>query len=68
MEVKNDRLTLRVPPCHKAALRSLAKRDGEAMAVVVRRLIRKAAVDAGVWPPTNTTGQTANSAGRESRL
>jgi predicted DNA-binding protein len=37
-----DRLVLRLPKQDKEALRQIARRDGETMAVVVRRLIREA--------------------------
>lgn len=43
-------LTLRVLPAHKAALERMAQADGEAVAVVVRRLIRTEARKRGVWP------------------
>ena len=47
---KDERVVLRVLPSDKAALRGLAEAEGEAMAVVVRRLIREAAHRRGLWP------------------
>lgn len=45
-----DRLTVKVLPAHKAALERTARANGEAMAVVVRRLIRTEAERLGMWP------------------
>jgi hypothetical protein len=41
-----------VRPEHKDALARLARLEGESQAYVVRRLIREAAQEAGVWPDT----------------
>ena len=51
MQHKDERLVLKVLPAHKMALRLLADAEGEAMAVIVRRLIRIAAHRRGFWPP-----------------
>jgi len=46
-----DRLALKLPRRDKEALRTLAQTEGEAMAVIVRRLIRQAAERQGLLPP-----------------
>ena len=51
MRYKNERLVVKMLPSDKAALRRLAAAEGEAMAVIVRRLIREAAGRRGLWPP-----------------
>ena len=43
MQTETERLALKVLARDKRALRSLAKAEGEAMSVVVRRLIREMA-------------------------
>lgn len=47
---KDDRLVLKVLASDKTALRRLAEAEGEAMAVVVRRLIREEAKRRHLWP------------------
>lgn len=48
---ETERLTLRVLRRDKDALRRLAAAEGEAMSVIVRRLLRQAARQRGLWPP-----------------
>ena len=43
MKIKTERLTIKLLKSDKAALERIAKAEGEAMAVVIRRLIREAA-------------------------
>ena len=50
---ETERLSLKVLRRDKEALRRLAAVEGEAMAVVVRRLIRRAAQERGLWRPAN---------------
>lgn len=50
MQHKQERVVLRVLRSDKIALRRLAEAEGEAMSVVVRRLIRDAARDRGLIP------------------
>ena len=56
---ETERLSLKVLRRDKEALRRLAAVEGEAMAVVVRRLIRRAAQERGLWSPADKrdTGQ-----------
>jgi hypothetical protein len=51
-----ERLALNVLRRDKEALRRLAAREGEAMAVVVRRLIRNEAQRHGLWKSTESQG------------
>ena len=51
-----ERLALNVLRRDKEALRRLAAREGEAMAVVVRRLIRNEAQRHGLWKSTEGQG------------
>jgi len=48
--LKTERLALTVLKRDKEALRRIAAAEGEAMAVVVRRLIRQEARHRGLWP------------------
>jgi hypothetical protein len=48
MDNKTERLGLRVLPSDKQALEQIAQIEGEAMAVVVRNLIRRRARELGV--------------------
>jgi len=57
---RTQRLNVRILPAHKAALEELAKREGEAVAVVVRNLIKDAARERGLWPPVGANGHSAN--------
>ena len=50
MPTRTMNLNLKILPEHKKALRALAWREGEAMSVVLRRLIKKAGKENGVWP------------------
>lgn len=43
MKIKTERLTIKLLKSDRAALERIAKVEGEAMAVVIRRLIREAA-------------------------
>jgi len=52
-------LTLKMLRRDKEALERLAALEGEPMAVVVRRLIRDAARDRGLWPPQNARPRAA---------
>lgn len=45
---KTKRLSIKLLPSDKALLDRLAKEEGEACAVIVRRMIRKAAAEAGL--------------------
>lgn len=45
---KTERLTVKLSPEQKAALEGLARREGEPVAVVLRRLIRIEAQKAGL--------------------
>jgi hypothetical protein len=49
MDNEMERLGLRVLSRDKRVLRRLAASEGEAMSVVVRRLIRDAARERGLW-------------------
>ena len=51
-----ERLALNVLRRDKEALRRLAAREGEAMAVVVRRLIRNEAQRHGLWKSAEGQG------------
>jgi hypothetical protein len=42
-------------PAEKTALVRLAERDGDSQAAIVRRLLRREAVDRGVWRAPSTT-------------
>jgi hypothetical protein len=53
-----ERLALKVLQRDKEALRRLAAAEGEAMSVVVRRLIRQAARERGLWPPVDQHSTT----------
>jgi len=59
---KRESIGLVMLPSHKEALRRLAEVQGEAMAVVVRRLIREEAGRRGFWPPTSAESQEARHA------
>ena len=48
---ETERLALKVLKRDKEVLRRLAAMEGEAMSVVVRRLIRQAARECGLLPP-----------------
>lgn len=54
MQRYTEDLVLKVLPTGKSALRRLAADEGEAMAVVVRRLIRDAARERGFYPQKET--------------
>lgn len=45
-----EHLAVIILPAHKAVLRRLAEANGEAVAVVVRRLIREEGERRGLWP------------------
>ncbi len=45
---KNERLSIKMLPADKVLLERLAHVEGEAYAVLVRRMIRKAAAEAGL--------------------
>ncbi|MBN1992832.1 MAG: hypothetical protein JW953_09005 [Anaerolineae bacterium] len=47
---KTERFGLVLSPAEKEAAAKLA--EGESLAAYIRRLIRNAAKQAGVWPPT----------------
>lgn len=49
MMQKTERFGLVLSPAEKAAAFKLAQ--GESVASLIRRLIRQAAKDAGLWPP-----------------
>ena len=51
--LKTERLALTVLKRDKDALRRIATAEGEAMAVVVRHLIRREARRRGLWPPAD---------------
>jgi len=51
MSPETERLSVRVLRQDKLALRQLAAAEGEAMAVILRRLIRQAAQERGLWSP-----------------
>jgi len=51
--IETERLALKVLRRDKEALRRLAAAEGEAMAVVVRRLIREEARRRGLLPPAD---------------
>lgn len=55
MDVQTEPLNIRVQTEHKKALRALARLEGETMSVVLRRLIRQAAQERGVWPEIGLT-------------
>jgi hypothetical protein len=52
-----ERLALRVLRRDKEALRRLAAAEGEAMSVIVRRLIRREAQRRGLLPPGDVQAQ-----------
>ena len=56
---ETERLALNVLRRDKDALRQLAAVEGEAMSVVVRRLIRQAARERGLLPPPDAQPQPA---------
>lgn len=60
--LETERLSLKVLRRDKDALRRLAAAEGEAMAVVVRRLIRRAACERGLLSPA---GQDRRGAGQD---
>lgn len=45
-----ERVNVKVLRIHKVALRSLAELEGESISVVLRGIIREAALKRGVWP------------------
>jgi hypothetical protein len=47
-----ERISIQVLPAHKQAVERMAQREGEAVSVVVRRLIVAEAKRRGLWPPT----------------
>ena len=60
---ETERLALKVLRRDKEALRLLAVREGEAMSVVVRRLIRQAAREQGLLPPADQRAQAQEAQG-----
>ena len=62
---ETERLALKVLRRDKEALRLVAAADGEAMSVVVRRLIRKEAQRRGLLPPANQHAQEQETRARE---
>ena len=54
MLAKTEPLNIKVLREHKQALIALATLEGETVSVVLRRLIRQAALDRGVWPSVST--------------
>jgi hypothetical protein len=58
MFLETERLALKVLRRDKEALRRLAEREGEAMSVVLRRLIRQEAIRRGVMPSNGDTELT----------
>lgn len=50
MKTKRERLSLRVLPADKVALERMAQMEGESMAVVIRRLLRRRASELGLLP------------------
>jgi hypothetical protein len=48
MEIKSERLSVKLLPADKAALVQIARAEGEAIAVVVRKLIRSRAKELGI--------------------
>jgi hypothetical protein len=48
--MKREHLGIVMLASHKTALEKLARANGEAMAVVLRRLIREEAERRGLWP------------------
>jgi len=66
---ETERLALKVLQRDKEALRRLAVVEGEAMSVVVRRLIRKAARERGLLPPADRQAEAqVQEVGRNDRL
>jgi len=60
METKTERLTLKLLTTDKEALQRIATSEGEAMAVVIRKLIRKAArqLDTAATSNNNAAAKT----------
>ena len=50
---RDIRIGLLINPLEKETLDRLVKYEGEAMAVVMRRLIRQEAKNKGLWPEKN---------------
>jgi hypothetical protein len=50
---KSDRLTIQLAPQHRDAIARIAQADGEAVAIIVRRLIKAEALRRGLWPQAN---------------
>lgn len=49
-KMKTESINLKVLPEYKDALQALAMVDAESLSVVMRRLIREAALSEGLWP------------------
>lgn len=49
MKETQERLNMVIPMEHKVALRKIARTEREAMSVILRRLIRKEAIEKGIW-------------------
>jgi hypothetical protein len=60
---KSERLSVKLLPDQKAALEDLAQREGESVAVVLRRMIRSEAQRAGLL--TTDSAPTDANAGNE---
>lgn len=52
MNTVNKRLNIKLTPEHKEALIKLAEVESECMSVVIRNLIKQAALDRGIWKLT----------------
>ena len=57
MLYQTERLSLKVLQTDKAALRRLARSEGEPMSVIVRRILREEFKRRGLWSPTDTNEQ-----------
>ncbi len=61
---KTERLSVKVLPEHKQAVEEMARAEGEAVATVVRRLIKSEAQRRGLWPSQIEPGQGCGDAQR----
>ncbi len=60
---KTERLSIKVLPSDKALLVQIARAEGESAAVIVRRLIRRAASEMGFTPGQGTSQKREGASG-----